>query len=53
MSRTVNAKKCRNKAPSWYKREGRQSDRARVKQAIREDRELMPLRLRDDTWNWN
>lgn len=39
-------------APSWWKRLRRRSQRAKVKDAMRGERQI-PLFKKDNDWNWN
>ncbi len=51
MSRTENTKKNTRKPPGWFKKLRRQADRARTKQATREDKDPQD-RPRNDQWDW-
>lgn len=51
MSRTENTKKSTRKPPGWFKRLRRQAERARNKQALREDRDPQ-TRPHSDAYDW-
>lgn len=40
-----------NKPPKWFKQMNRRIERAREKQALREEKEI-PLFKKTDQWNW-